>query len=134
MYEIRVEHTFSAAHALTIGPAREPLHGHDWRVRVTIAGPALDADALLCDFHLVEAALKEICESFNNTTLNDAPPFAESSPGSINPSAEGVAAHIAHQLIASLGSALPRLARVKSVSVTEAPGCQATYFPPEGGA
>jgi len=128
MYEIRVEHTFSAAHALTIGQSREPLHGHDWRVRAVIGGPELDADALLCDFHTVEAVLREICDPFNNRTLNDVPPFSEST----NPSAEAVAEHIARQLAHLLGDALAPHARVTSVSVTEAPGCEATFRPAEG--
>jgi len=128
MYEIRVEHTFSAAHALTIGQDREPLHGHDWRVRAVIAGAKLDADALLCDFHTVEAVLREICSPFNNRTLNDVSPF----DGTANPSAEAVAEHIARRLTEDLGDALAPHARVASVSVTESPGCEATYRPAGG--
>lgn len=135
MYEIRVEHTFSAAHALTIGSAVEPLHGHDWRVRVTLAGSQLDADALLCDFHTVENALRDVCKPYHNRTLNDAPPFSEG----VNPSAERVAKAIADELQTRIGDALAPHARIVSVSVTEAPGCEATYRPEharasEGGA
>ncbi len=130
MYEIRVEHTFSAAHALTIGSAREPLHGHDWRVRVTLEGPSLDDDALLCDFHTVEDVLRQVCAPFHNQTLNDAPPFSEGA----NPSAERVARAIADELADRLGEALAPHARIASVSVTEAPGCEATYRPPEASA
>lgn len=128
MYEIRVEHTFSAAHALTIGSAVEPLHGHDWRVRVTLEGPQLDADALLCDFHTVEDVLRDICKPYHNKTLNDAPPFDQGA----NPSAERVAQAIADELQIRIGDALAPHARIVSVSVTEAPGCQATYRPEPG--
>src|SRR5690606_16287926 len=57
MFEISVQRTFSAAHAIVVRGRREPLHGHDWRVTIVVAGNDLDADGLLCDFHALEAAL-----------------------------------------------------------------------------
>ena len=50
MYLIRIERSFSAAHSLDIGGVREPIHGHNWAVGATLAGPSLDADGLLVDF------------------------------------------------------------------------------------
>ena len=44
MFEVSVEAMFCAAHALTIGGDREPVHGHNWHVSATVAGPALDQD------------------------------------------------------------------------------------------
>ncbi len=123
MYEISVETEFSAAHALAIGGKREPVHGHNWHVTVTLAGPDLDRDGLLCDFHDVERALREITARFHNANLNELPPFN----AGLNPSAENVARHVAERLIAAL--ALPRAVRVASVRVTEAAGCAATYRP-----
>ncbi len=125
MYEITVSTTFSAAHAIVIRGEREPLHGHDWRVEAVLAGPELDEDSLLVDFHLVEGILSGIVKPFRNANLNDVPPFDKQ-----NPSAEGVARHIADSLAARLGSALDGGGvRVASVRVTEAPGCSATYRP-----
>ncbi len=122
MFEISVETEFSAAHALLIDGRREPLHGHNWHVTATVAGPDLDRDGLLCDFHAVERALREITARFQNANLNDLPPFA----AGLNPSAENVARHIAERL-----AALPVGARLESVRVTEARGCAATYRPAE---
>ncbi len=119
---------FAAAHALVIAGAREPIHGHNWHVTATLAGATLDADGLLCDFHTVEHTLREIVGPWHNRNLNDLAPFDR-----VNPSAEHVARHIADTLEVRLGVSLAALARIASVSVTEAPGCLATYRPEYGG-
>ena len=124
MFSVRVQTVFSAAHAITIAGTREPMHGHNWEVTATISGESLDSDGLLCDFHTVEEVLREIVSPFQNRNLNDVSPFDR-----VNPSAEHVARHIAEQLRTRLESALAPHARVESVSVTEAPGCVATYRP-----
>jgi 6-pyruvoyltetrahydropterin/6-carboxytetrahydropterin synthase len=132
VYEISVQAEFSAAHALMVGGEREPLHGHNWHVTVTVAGPELDSDGLLCDFHVVERALRECVGLFHNRSLNESPPFAGAR--GINPSAELVARHIADRVAESAAPVLHGRTRLHSVRVTEAPGCAATYFPPDTGA
>lgn len=122
MYEIEVQAVFSAAHAIMIAGAREPLHGHNWRVKATVAGERLDGDGLLCDFHTVEGMLREITGRFNNRNLNETAPF-----DGLNPTAELVARHIGDELASGLDGALAPNAWVSSVSVTEAEGCLATY-------
>ena len=124
MYEITVESAFCAAHAIVIAGEKEPLHGHNFRVTATIAGGTLDADGLLCDFHAVEQALREILAPFQNQNLNDTPPFDR-----VNPTAERIAEHIGTSLTRSLHTALSPRALVTSVRVTEAEGCAATYRP-----
>lgn len=121
MYEITVEHEFCAAHAITVGGVREPAHGHNWRVTATVEG-ALDADGLVCDFHTLRDTLVNICDPFDNQDLNLTPPF-----DAINPTAEHVARHIGDALATALGGALGAAARVSGITVTEAPGCRATY-------
>lgn len=120
MFELSIESRFSAAHAIRIGGAVEPLHGHDWLVTLTVAGPSLDADGLLCDFHVIEEALRAITARFHNRSLNETAPFVE-----LNPTAEHVARHIAD----AIAPLLPRGVRIVSSRVTEAPGCAATYRP-----
>lgn len=124
MYSISVETEFCAAHAIDIAGVREPLHGHNWRVTATISGDTLDDEGVLCDFHAVEAALREVISPFVNANLHDSPPFNRR-----NPTAELVARHIADELAVRLAPSLARGARVSAVSVTEAPGCAATYRP-----
>ena len=124
MFEITVNTHFSAAHALTVAGIKEPIHGHNWHVTATLVGTDLDDDGLLCDFHTVEASLNAIIESFHNQNLNDHPAFREN-----NPSAERVAEYIAAELHQRVEPTLAPHARLASVSVTEAPGCVATYRP-----
>jgi 6-pyruvoyltetrahydropterin/6-carboxytetrahydropterin synthase len=135
VFRLSVETTFAAAHALMIRGQREPNHGHNWHVTVTLAGERLDDDGLLVDFHLVEALLGEVVAPFRNGDLNRAAPFDR-----LNPSAEHVARHIAESMDRKVREALGSgrdgagavSARVESVRVTEAPGCTAEYVP--GGA
>jgi 6-pyruvoyltetrahydropterin/6-carboxytetrahydropterin synthase len=125
MFEISVESEFAAAHAILLGGVREPLHGHNWHITVTLAGPRLDPEGLLCDFHLVESSLRELTGRFHNRNLNEIPPFNRT----LNPSAENVAFHIADELSRALAGRLPPGVFLESVRVTEAPGCAAVYRP-----
>jgi 6-pyruvoyltetrahydropterin/6-carboxytetrahydropterin synthase len=128
VFQISVQAEFCAAHAIVINRRREPVHGHNWRVTATLEGKDLDDNGLLCDFHLVERGLREITTAMNNASLNDLPPFSRDT----NPTAENVARHIGESLIASLK--LPSGVRLVSISLTEAPGCVATYFVDKGAA
>ncbi|NNM27432.1 MAG: 6-carboxytetrahydropterin synthase [Phycisphaerales bacterium] len=121
MYELSVERSFCAAHAIVIAGEREPMHGHTWLVRVVVRGAELDADDLLCDFHAVERTLDRLIRPFRDRCLNETAPFDR-----VNPTAERVARHIAE----GFAGDLPAGVSVGSVSVTEAPGCVATYEPP----
>lgn len=127
MFEVSVRAEFCAAHALSIAGVREPVHGHNWKVTAAVRGGALDGDGLLCDFHTVEAALREIVAPFDNADLNKTAAFE-----GVNPSAENVARYIAERLGAALNGALSPHAAVAWVSITEAPGCLATYHLPRG--
>jgi 6-pyruvoyltetrahydropterin/6-carboxytetrahydropterin synthase len=120
---IAVQSEFCAAHALLIQGQRETTHGHNWHVTATLTGESLDSDGLLCDFHAVEATLAEVIAPFQNADLNRTPPFSD-----LNPSAENVARHIAGALAARLSPLLRGRAAVRSVRVTEAPGCSTTYY------
>lgn len=123
MYTVRVERTICAAHALEIAGKRETLHGHNWRVEVALGGTSLDGDGLLVDFHAMEHHLDAVLAPFANRSFNDVAPFDR-----INPSAELIAQFIA----TSMGHRVPRGVRVLSATVTEAPGCAATYASPFG--
>jgi 6-pyruvoyltetrahydropterin/6-carboxytetrahydropterin synthase len=120
MYELSVHRVFCAAHAIDIRGEREPTHGHNWSVAAVVEGETLDADGLLCDFHDLERHIDEILAPLNNVNLNDTPPF-----DTVNPTAE----HVARYLADELATRLPAPVRVRAVSVTEAPGCAATYRP-----
>jgi 6-pyruvoyltetrahydropterin/6-carboxytetrahydropterin synthase len=120
MFELRIERVFCAAHAMVMSGGREATHGHNWRVRLVVAGPTLDEDGLLCDFHELERRLDEVLAPFDTADLNTTPPF-----DTTNPSAENIARHIADEM----AKRMPEGVTVARVALTEAPGCEATYIP-----
>ena len=122
MYELSVEREFRAHHALVIQGEREVSHDHIWRVTLVVRGEQLDDDGLLCDFHDLERALDALLAPYQEADLNTTPPF-----DTINPTAECVARHIGEAMAVRMEANTT----VDSVSVTEAPGCAATYFPPQ---
>ncbi len=51
MFEVSVEQSFAAGHALRNYHGKcENVHGHNYKVRVTVAGERLDETGLLVDF------------------------------------------------------------------------------------
>ncbi len=121
MFELRIRRTFAAAHAIVMAGVREPMHGHNWEVTVAVSGETLDADGLLCDFHMLERAVDETIRPFMNRSLNETAPFDR-----VNPTAELVARHIAFHVAAQL----PTTVRVKEVRIVEAPQCEACFIAP----
>ena len=61
MFQVSVEETFSAGHALRgyQGKCENP-HGHNYRVRVTVEGQQLDSIGLLYDFTHMKHVLREL--------------------------------------------------------------------------
>ena len=82
MYAITIETNFAAAHAIRLpDDSLETLHGHDWRVWVTIQRPQLDAIETVMDFHALQAMLAPPVKPFRQMNLNDAGPFPDGRGG-----------------------------------------------------
>ncbi len=127
MYDITVTRQFTARHALRLSDdTMESSHSHDWKVRVTVEAEQLDAIECVMDFHDLEAALAPLMKLVDGNDLNRLPPFCgEKGNLWINPSAERVAWWIGTEVQRTT----PRGVRLVSVSVTEAPGCEACWRP-----
>lgn len=122
MFAIEVHTEFFASHQLRLpGGGIEPLHDHNWRVTARIQSAQLDALETVMDFHTLEESLKKICVRWHSRNFNDIRPFDKA----INPSAERIAQHIADLLAPKI----PPPAALQYISITEAPGCVAMYFP-----
>jgi 6-pyruvoyltetrahydropterin/6-carboxytetrahydropterin synthase len=118
-YQISTTRHFSAAHQLRLyDGALEPLHGHNWQVRVSIQSDRLDSAGMVMDFHLLERLVDEVIGVMHNTHLNDLAAFAR-----VNPSAENVAMHIGCAL------RLPDGVTLGQVEVWETPENSAVYRP-----
>jgi 6-pyruvoyltetrahydropterin/6-carboxytetrahydropterin synthase len=124
MYEVSVEDTFAAGHALRgyRGKCENP-HGHNYKVRIVLTGESLDNIGLLYDFKDLKGALNAAIERLDHQYLNDIEPFK-----SANPSAENMAKYFYDELSAKLRSATDGRVRVKKVKVWETDTTTATYF------
>lgn len=90
MYEVTIIKSFSAAHLLAqIGGKCEELHGHNFKVEVTVRALKLNKEGILIDFRLVKKWLGDILDRMDHQHLNDLPFFA-----GINPSSENIARYV----------------------------------------
>jgi len=64
----REDFGFSAGHVMLRGDDVEALHGHSYRVALTLRGDLTD-DAVVVDFRVIKRALKTVCESLNHRVL-----------------------------------------------------------------
>jgi 6-pyruvoyltetrahydropterin/6-carboxytetrahydropterin synthase len=61
---------FSAAHFTLFGDGRaELLHGHNYRVRVSLGGGGLDPEGLLVDIETFKRALRGLCARLDSRML-----------------------------------------------------------------
>jgi 6-pyruvoyltetrahydropterin/6-carboxytetrahydropterin synthase len=122
MFEISVEHTFAAGHALRNYKGKcENIHGHNYKVRVTLAGDKLNAEGLLMDFVDLRSEIKKLVEKLDHHFLNDIPPFDQ-----LNPTAENLAKYICDEIEPR---ARNQDLQVQGVTVWETDTTSATYKP-----
>lgn len=116
--QISTTRSFSAAHQLVLyDGSLEPLHGHNWQVRVTVSAKKLDKIGVVMDFHDLEARLDALIGPLHNNHLNQAEPFQKR-----NPSAENIALYFAENL------KLPKKIALVSVEVWETATNSAVWF------
>lgn len=85
MYEVIVDSEFSAAHNLRGYRGKcEKLHGHNWKIEVTVSKKNLDKSGMVMDFKVLKAILKEILQPLDHAYLNDVPYFKKANPTSEN--------------------------------------------------
>src|ERR1700685_3197802 len=114
MYEVSVDETFAAAHNLREYKGKcENLHGHNYKVRITLAGPEVDAVGLLYDFVHLKQVIQGVIRSLDHRYLNELSPFDK-----INPSAENIARYIFDETSKNMKRP-PNGAVVSSITVWE---------------
>ncbi len=124
MYEVSVDETFAAAHNLRGYKGKcENLHGHNYKVRVTLAGKEVDSVGLLYDFVHLKQVIQGVIRSLDHKYLNELSPFDV-----VNPSAENIARYIYDQTAKELHQ-VPNGAEVSSITVWETDVTAATYRP-----
>jgi 6-pyruvoyltetrahydropterin/6-carboxytetrahydropterin synthase len=124
MFQVTVDETFSSGHALRGYKGKcENVHGHNYKVRVTLEGPQLDSVGLLYDFTHLKRVIRDIVGGVDHKFLNDMAPFDV-----INPSAENIAKYFYDETTRQM-NAIPEGARVTSITIWETDTTSATYRP-----
>jgi 6-pyruvoyltetrahydropterin/6-carboxytetrahydropterin synthase len=123
MYEVTVEDTFAAGHYLRNykGKCENP-HGHNYKIRVTLAGAELDKAGLLLDFKDLKDVMKHAIERLDHQMINEIEPFTV-----INPSAENLAKYFYDETNQHLAAVTNGRVKVKDVTVFETDITTARY-------
>jgi len=121
MYELTVFSDFAAAHNLRQYEGEcENLHGHNWKVEITVTTKKLNKIGLGVDFKILKKTLKNVLERLDHKYMNDIPPFDKE-----NPSSENIARYIYKQLQKEIKDKNIKTARVK---VWESENAAAVYY------
>jgi len=122
MYNVFIQTNFSAAHLLRNYKGKcENLHGHNWKVEVTVTTETLDETGMAIDFSILKQKTDSIIKPLDHKYLNEIPYFKK-----INPSSENIAAYIFKLLKEKLEDTN---AKLKKVSVWESETSKASYLP-----
>lgn len=131
MYIIKVEDTFSSAHNLRGYRGKcEELHGHNWKVEITVKNNKLDKIGMVNDFKYLKNKLNAVLETLDHKYLNDLPYFSAAKRGGSvrgpsrkknNPTSENIAKYIYDCL-------KKQIRDLSSATVWESDKCCATYY------
>jgi 6-pyruvoyltetrahydropterin/6-carboxytetrahydropterin synthase len=123
MFEVTIEETFAAGHALRNYRGKcENVHGHNYRCQVTLEGAELDNIGLLVDFVELKKVVHGVLDRMDHQWLNEFPPFDV-----LNPSAENMAKYIYDEV--SEGLKTRQGVRVGAIRLWETDTASATYRP-----
>jgi 6-pyruvoyltetrahydropterin/6-carboxytetrahydropterin synthase len=121
MYELTVTSHFSGAHRLRYLHGKcEELHGHNWKIEVSVTSAKLNREGVVIDFTILKQKVEKVLKTLDHTFLNDLPYFSGEEPSS-----ENIARYIFDQLRKELKG---HPARLKKVSAWESDTSCATYF------
>ncbi len=119
MFELTTIVDFEAAHRLADYPGKcSRLHGHNWRVEVTVTGTELDKLGMLVDFRLLKQEVTAVIDTLDHYYLNEIEPFRTT-----NPTAENIARYVYREL----AGRLPAGVAAAAVKVWESPHSAAVY-------
>lgn len=107
MYNLTIETEFAAAHRIKeAGGKCENLHGHTWKVQVTLQGKKLDERGILIDFREVKEIVKKSLDKLDHQYLNEV-------LKNIEPTTENIAKYLFEKLEKELNLERVKLSKVK---------------------
>lgn len=120
MYQVTIETHFSSAHRLRdYNGECERLHGHNWKVEISVSSEKLNSLGMVIDFRDLKQKAKDIISRFDHQYLNEIPPFNE-----LNPTTENMAKYLFDELSKIFNT---EFIKVSKVTVWESPSCFACY-------
>ena len=120
MYHLKIQSHFAAAHnLLNYDGDCENLHGHNWKVEVTVKTVTLDEAGLGIDFKILKKKTNKIMDFLDHKYLNDLEPFK-----GISTSSEHISKYIFDELEKDL---LDTDVVVERVTVWESDNACASY-------
>ena len=120
-YTLKVVSDFAAAHSLRDYPGDcNRLHGHNWKVEVSVVSNRLNKEGVVIDFNVLKRKVEKVLKPLDHTYLNDLPYFSGREPSS-----ENIARYIFDRLKAELKG---HHAVLKAVTAWESETSCATYF------
>ncbi|MGA7827329.1 MAG: 6-carboxytetrahydropterin synthase QueD [Geobacteraceae bacterium] len=121
MYQLKITCNFASAHNLMHYQGDcENLHGHNWKVEVSVTAHELDKAGLGIDFKKLKAETKTLLKTLDHKYLNELEPFK-----SVSPSSENIARYIYQELSRTLNN---ENIRVESITVWESDIACAKYY------
>ncbi len=121
MFEIEIERCFSAAHQLRgYNGDCSNLHGHNYRITVTVRSNELDRIGIALDFRKLKQELDSLLEEYDHRNLSELPEFQE-----LNPTSEVLARTIYRRMGEKMNGGPIRVWKVR---VGESDSSAVTYF------
>jgi 6-pyruvoyltetrahydropterin/6-carboxytetrahydropterin synthase len=125
MFEVTVEQSFAAGHALRHYKGKcENVHGHNYRVQVTAEGERLNSIGLLVDFVELKRVVRQVVDGLDHQFINDLEPFTE-----VNPSAENIAKYFYDRVMEGIDLGSEVSVRISQVKIWETDTSIAVYRP-----
>lgn len=120
MFVLKIVTDFASAHSLRNYPGDcSRLHGHNWKVEVSIESEVLDATGIAIDFREIKKQTKKVVKRVDHQYLNDISPFNE-----LNPTAENIAKYFYQEVSILINN---QNVHVFEVIIWETPRASVTY-------
>lgn len=121
MYKVTITDYFSGAHNLREYKGKcENLHGHNWKVEVTVTSKKLDNIGMVMDFKDLKKIVSNILSVLDHHYLNEISYFKQ-----VNPTSENIAKFVYSQV---QGKLTPKQLKVDTVRIWETAGSAAAYW------
>lgn len=121
MYMLTIKTSFAAAHNLIHYQGDcENLHGHNWKVEVSVTARELDKSGLGIDFKILKRDASAIINELDHKYLNDNPAFRD-----ISPSSEHIARYLYERISERMNN---ENIKVDSITVWESDNASARYY------